>query len=171
MPVSSLMIFHATPGALIVAALCVLLPGCGSQAGPEPVVSAGGNVVEGQLLDEILAARRSVPVFRRPERHLLFPMFWNEPVPAGHVESGGCRPGRRRRRDLFVARPFGLDRGCNLWAALPLRPSGFALDTSYLPVPPSGATGPSFRLFSLLRRSSRPASPDAVPDAVLAAGS
>ena len=88
MPVSSLMIFHARPGALIVAALCVQLPGCGSQAGPEPVVSAGGNVVEGQLLDEILAARRSVPVFRRPERHLLFPMFWKEPVPAGHVESG-----------------------------------------------------------------------------------
>ena len=59
----------------------------------------------------------------------------------------------------------------NLWAVLPLRRSGFALDTNYLPVPPSGATGSSLRLFLLLRRCSRPASPDAGPNAVLRAGS
>ena len=86
--VCSVVPLHLSRGALILAALCVLLPGCASPAGPEPVVSAGGNLVEAQVLDEILAARRSVPVFRRPERQLVFPMFWNEPVPAGHVERG-----------------------------------------------------------------------------------
>ena len=82
------MVFHESRGALIVAAVCVVLAGCASPAGPEPVVSAGGHVVERQVLDEIVRARRSLPVFRRPERHLLFPMFWNQPVPAGHVERG-----------------------------------------------------------------------------------
>ena len=40
------------------------------------------------MLNETLSARRTLEVFRRPEREFLFPMFWKEPVPAGHVDRG-----------------------------------------------------------------------------------
>ena len=75
-------------GALIAAALCALVYGSATLDAQEPVVSAGGNLVEGQVLNETLSARRTLEVFRRPEREFLFPMFWKEPVPAGHVDRG-----------------------------------------------------------------------------------
>ena len=76
-------------GARIAVAMCAAA--CSSYApdrNPEPVVSAGGSLVERQVLDEMLTARRTLEVFHRPERELLFPMFWKTPPPAGHVEKG-----------------------------------------------------------------------------------
>ena len=55
---------------------------------PEPVSSAGGSLVERQVRDGLLTARRRIEVFVEPQRELLFPMFWRRGAPAGHVEKG-----------------------------------------------------------------------------------
>lgn len=76
----------ATRAALIATALFAVA--CDAPNSPEPVFSAGGNLVERRVLDEVLVARRTLEVFEQPEREWLFPMFWKAPVPAGHVQRG-----------------------------------------------------------------------------------
>ena len=79
---------NARRSPLVAAALCALLHGAVPVHAQEPVVSAGGHLVERLVLDRTLVARRDLEVFRRPERELLFPMFWKPPVPAGRVARG-----------------------------------------------------------------------------------
>ena len=72
---------------VVMTAIALAALGTGARA-QEAAISSGGSLVERQVLDQTIVARRDLDVYERPQRDFLFPLFWRPPESAGEVERG-----------------------------------------------------------------------------------